>query len=804
MTQRAFSTAQEDSIIRGNPLIMGDVAASLGIFLCESYKRTLSIEDLEEGIRFAEKAVEFSDTNATRAGRLNNLAILMGKQALRTSTIIDYDAAIQMAQKALDMATDEYPERWSLLSTLGTILCDKYTKSGHENDLEESIRVSRESLGIIPDDHPERAAELKNLGLVLDLRAVERVSISDADEAMDCFLAILSIPNLPLISYIEAYTVISHLGVDWQEGYELMSSATKLISRLLPRSFEITDKQEVIKQVVGLASDAAAFALGAEKGPQVALELLEQGRDLLSSSFEELRIDILHLQEKHPNLAKEFLRLRDQLQAPVTFEILPGLKQEHRAMAVRLNLQITASKEFDELTEEIRKLPGFEEFLAAPCPAQIKNAAQCDPIVVVNISDHRCDALLIQPHEIRALNLPTVSKVEIEQKARARKLGSPEILEWLWDTIASPILDALGFTQEPSSHGDWPHVWWIPTGPLRSFPLHAAGYHAKQSSETVLDRVISSYSTSVKSIIYGRHRRLFTLDSGKALLVAMAQTPGISPLPNATKEVAVVRSLCKSLGLEVAEPKPLRENVMECLRNCKIFHFAGHGYTDIINPLLSALYLEDWNDEILSVSDLLDQSLHESSPFLAYLSACGTGQVKNEKSVDESIHLISACQLSGFRHVIGTLWDVSDKHCVEMAATTYKEIVDKGLSDESVSRGLHQAIRKLRNSWLDGKSRDRYEGTDQRTVGKRRGNGNCVLNARRKRRVRNYTQRCRLDKKAARGKIRTREVFIPRKLVEESALSREQSHRPIRDVLCDAEDEERGPLHWVPYVHYGV
>jgi CHAT domain-containing protein len=583
-----------------------------------------------------------------------------------------------------------------------------------------------------------------------------------------------------------------------------MSSATKLISRLLPRSFEVTDKQEVLKQVVGLASDAAAFALGADKGPQVALELLEQGRGLLSSSFEELRIDILHLHEQYPNLAKDFLRLREQLQAPVTFEILPGLKQEYRAMAVRLNLQITASKEFDELTEQIRKLPGFEEFLAAPCPAQIKGAAQCGPIVVVNISDHRCDALLIQPYEIRAVNLPNVSKVAIEQKARARNLGSPEILEWLWDTIAGPILDTLGFTQEPSIHGDWPHMWWIPTGPLRSFPLHAAGYHAKRSSETVLDRVISSYSTSIKSLIYGRRRQLLPFSQGKALLVAMAQTPRFSPLPNATREVAVVRRLCESLGLQVAEPRPVRDDVLECLRDCKIFHFAGHGYTNIINPLLSALYLEDWNDEILSVADLLEQSLDKTSPFLAYLSACGTGQVKDEKSVDESIHLISACQLSGFRHVIGTLWSINDKHCVEMAATTYKEIVDQGISDESVCRGLHQAIRKLRDSWLRGKAKDRHQGTDWRTVGKRRGNGNYMLNTRRKRRIMNYVQRGRCNKKAARGKIRTREVFIPRILADHGAMSGEPNRRWIRDIFCVDEDDEEGPLFWVPYVHYGV
>jgi len=39
---------------------------------------------------------------------------------------------------------------------------------------------------------------------------------------------------------------------------------------------------------------------------------------------------------------------------------------------------------------------------------------------------------------------------------------------------------------------------------------------------------------------------------------------------------------------------------------------------------------------------------------------CGTGEVKNDSLIDEGLHLISACQLAGFRHVIGTLWVVRD------------------------------------------------------------------------------------------------------------------------------------------------
>ena len=67
------------------------------------------------------------------------------------------------------------------------------------------------------------------------------------------------------------------------------------------------------------------------------------------------------------------------------------------------------------------------------------------------------------------------------------------------------------------------------------------------------------------------------------------------------------------------------------------------------------LRLEDWKEDPLRVADLQTMNLRQHSPFLAYLSACGTGEMKENRLVDESIHLISAYQLAGFSHVIGTL-----------------------------------------------------------------------------------------------------------------------------------------------------
>jgi hypothetical protein len=158
-----------------------------------------------------------------------------------------------------------------------------------------------------------------------------------------------------------------------------------------------------------------------------------------------------------------------------------------------------------------------------------------------------------------------------------------------------------------------------------------------------------------------------------------------------------------------------KEDLLSCLQNCKVFHFAGHGYTNGDDPSKSHLCLSN-GDEPLTVGDILKLNLQERSPSLAYLSACSTGHVKDDKFIDESIHLISAFQIAGFRHVIGTLWKVRDKHCVDVARVTYEAIREGGMTDDFACRGLHKATRTSRNNWLESLDRKREqlgEGAEQ-------------------------------------------------------------------------------------------
>ncbi|KAH8689874.1 CHAT domain-containing protein [Talaromyces proteolyticus] len=292
-------------------------------------------------------------------------------------------------------------------------------------------------------------------------------------------------------------------------------------------------------------------------------------------------------------------------------------------------------------------------------------------------------------------------------KAENDELGEPAILQWLWDAITEPVLAALGYTHTP--HDKWPHIWWVPTGLLIKFPLHAAGYHDCGTGQTVIDRVMSSYSPSIKAMIQNRRRPQKPSSVGHALLVAMEFTPGESNLPCASREVDIVRSICPSMSLVPVAPAPYKSDIESLLQVCQIFHFAGHAHMDKSDPSMSYLVLEDGDSNPLTVGNLFEINIRESSPFLAYLSACGTGRIDDERFMDESIHLNSAFQLAGFRHVIGSLWDVIDDTCLHMAKIIYGRIRDGGMTDESVCRGLHDATRTLRDRWQQSSIRTRSQ-----------------------------------------------------------------------------------------------
>ena len=252
-------------------------------------------------------------------------------------------------------------------------------------------------------------------------------------------------------------------------------------------------------------------------------------------------------------------------------------------------------------------------------------------------------------------------------------------------------------------------------------PFHAAGnFEDYELTDSALDRVISSSSSSVRALIQARNRVNSSADTSsvtkKALIVAMPDTPEVTRLPYVVDEKIMLVKICASLGLTpVYLQDQTKREFLQNIDTATILHFAGNGRTDVLDPSQSSLLLQDWQTDPLTVGDLRSLRLHKRAPFLGYLSACSTGVNEKENLADEGINIIDGLQLAGLQHVIGTLWEVSDPTCADIASTVYKTLLDEGLTDRAVALGLHKALRELRAVWWD-KWRERLKNIeDSRT-----------------------------------------------------------------------------------------
>ncbi|KAM3067025.1 hypothetical protein ACMFMG_011807 [Clarireedia jacksonii] len=211
---------------------------------------------------------------------------------------------------------------------------------------------------------------------------------------------------------------------NWFSAHRTASTAVSLIALLITRSLETSDRQKLLTEVAALASDAAAIALMAEKSPYEVIQLLELGRGIIAASLNDLRADIYDLQQKHPQLAENYIGLRTQHDAPKALT----RRGDKFDLPVKVTRQAdqrhNAGQKLEQVIENIRRLPGFERFLLAPTQDEMKAAAASGPVVVINVSNYRYDALIFEKHSLQALRLPELNIKDVRN--RAATLENPE------------------------------------------------------------------------------------------------------------------------------------------------------------------------------------------------------------------------------------------------------------------------------------------------------------------------------------------------------------------------------------------
>jgi hypothetical protein len=404
--------------------------------------------------------------------------------------------------------------------------------------------------------------------------------------------------------------------------------------------------------------------------------------------------------------------------------------------------RMALAREWDELVEQVRKLEGFEDFLKPPRLETLLPAAASGPVAIINISQWRCDALIVTTNGVRVEALPQLTLETVVEKtndylrvlqnvdeaahdlhvawqrydsgdhtldairqyteakqALQRAVGDRDttlatVLEWLWVEIADPVLTTLGFVEPPAPGQPWPRLWWCPTGPLTLLPLHAAGYHDKTSrttGRTVLDRVVSSYTPTLRALLEARRPLDLQPDDERILIVALPDTPDEVPLANVARERDLLTSRFSGRNTLLESEAATAEAVRNELPRHRWAHFSCHGGQNLNDPSQGGLLL---HDRTLTIADI---SAQEHRGEFAFLSACmtATGGVNLP---DEAITLAAALHYTGYRQVIATLWSVYDETAADVAQAVYADLMSTGQFEPARSAyALHKAIRELRD-----------------------------------------------------------------------------------------------------------
>jgi hypothetical protein len=717
---------------------------NLGISLMSRFDRSGERRDLDDAIEAVTAAVDVTPAgHPSRPMYLSNLAILMMHRVGEDGSVDDVAATVRLERQALDLTPADHPSRPAYLRLLGSGLTVTGTIASDRAEalaaLREAIKVLRHATRATPADDPHLASRLASLGDALAARLRRTRAKRDREAAINAYSQAASLELADPPTRIRAARAAADLVPDADPGRaaDFLETAVRLLADIAPRMLPQGDQQHQVREFAGLASDAAAFALADERGTDAAtravraLSLLEAGRAVLLTQLLGTRDDLTDLRRQRPAAARRFTKLRELLDAPDdTSGVVDPAAVSALGQAAEVRRRLAA--EFTEILRKIRATEGFASFGLPPGIEELTAQAAAGPVVTVNVGARRSDALLLRPDGVTAVALPMLARDELARHIRAFHAAlaaavAPDVslaaqraahdamgdvLGWLWDAAAEPVLDALGFRESPTGEAAWPRVWWAPGGLLGLLPIHAAGHHADRGTgRAVMDRVISSYTPTVRALAYARQHPRDLPGRPRSLIVGMPVTPGLPggwPLPGVPEEINAIRSLLprpmtllEPLGPDTgaAGTAPTRAEVFSRLPECTFAHFACHAASDPGDPSQSLLYLHDHDTAPLTVRSL--GPVQHDRLRLVFLSACRTAYTADTDLLDEAIHLTSAFLLAGARHVIGTLWEVHDVIAPEMAAGFYQGLRTRAgtLDTDRAARALHDAVRAVRDRY---------------------------------------------------------------------------------------------------------
>ena len=681
--------------------------------------------DLQQAIDLLTWCVDHASDDEQRARRLGDLADAYRAGADGEGQSDMLDGAVGALREVLAIGGGD---RGEAAHELARALRQRFMAFRNEADLTEAIGLSKQAIAsAAAGTYRELTAQL-GLAEALAMRLILDPS-NDADRraAMEVYRRVAHTKSAGLgaqVSASHAWARMAHDGGYLAEALAGYESMLTLMADIAPIGLDDADRLRLLAEEDGRPALAVSCAVGAGQLER-AVELLERGRMMTAPAVSVAADDVEALRQRRPDLGEMVDAAHAEMTAAAgqnQVAFLPlGVTVVNEGWQDQRQRREAAARNWQDTVTQVRSVPGLEGFLAPAGFSMLAKAAQAGPVVVLNASPYRCDALIVRTSGVDVVPLPVtrdevlarvnqyggaVNELNTAAQTLAGRMAAEgklwQVLAWLWDSTMQPVLDALGLL-DVVANGPWPRVWWSPGGFFSLFPLHAAG---RTPEDGVMDRVQSSYAPSLRLLASLNSTADGAVSGGRVsggpsrlLAVGLAETPRLrnSRLPDVNRELAAAIAACPAEHRTVLRDElATRAAVEAALPAHDVLHFACHGRQFPQNPLSSELHLYD---RALSVGDLRWSSLRQAR--LAVLSACQTA-LSGTTLIDEGLHLGAALHMAGCRDVVGTLWTVPDSSAAEIMERLYGYLRREGeLQPGLAAEALHLAVRDLRSEAAD-------------------------------------------------------------------------------------------------------
>ncbi|KZO96574.1 hypothetical protein CALVIDRAFT_549579 [Calocera viscosa TUFC12733] len=687
---------------------------NFGFVYDQKFRRNRQGTDLERAIEFSRLCIDSDPVPNRTPSYLSQLGERLLYRYELTGNPDDLAESIASAEASLSMSSNIRYQRHTLLVRYARSLRRRYEVTRDPNDIQLAMTCISEALDKYKDTaFAHRTLYLSELAAAYQARHSHTGQTRDLHTALDTYEIASTNLSAAIKDRIDAAVAGGMLAYTNQcfwaaaKGYCV---AVALLPRLAWIGINTRDRQKKVTFGNGLLACNAAAASIEIGHPEHAVELLEHGRSIIWRSILDLRTDTQDLTVAHPKVAAELLTVAQALEydesaAPDgSQELEEERSQRRRRLAER----------WEDIVDQVRQLDGFETFLESPRYDTLRGAARDGPIVIINVSEYRTDALIMTDSQpIQCIPLAGLSDKVINGLAYAwhQTLKSAKdqdggkgvdpvlrnICRRLWEGGFSQIATALN-AMKASHRNDSFRVWLMPTGMLSLLPIHCAG--PCQPNDLGMYDFVTSYTGTLSSLIcarggIGRPSPLYGSLNAPCRMLAVAQpkVENFPALPCAEQEIKILlhSSFAQDITFLSQTEATVSRFAAELPRHDWL-HCCSHATWNSSDPLDSAFCMKDGK---LTLSSLVRLRLRDAQ--FAFLSACHTAR-QTSLLPDESMHLAAGMQVSGFRGVLATQWAMADQDGPALTRMFYDYLSKDGRQPEAhnAAEALHLALRQFR------------------------------------------------------------------------------------------------------------